>query len=82
MFLLPPVGVKATRPKPFAVHSPWSRGSSRRTPQATIEEAELAASALLALTGFGYRDAARTLKAMAETATSRRRTCRPHEAAQ
>ena len=43
------------------------------TPQATIEEAELTASALLALTGAGYREAAQTLKAMAETATRRRR---------
>ena len=38
----------------------------------TIEEAGLAA-ALIALTGAGYQEAVQTLKAMAETATSRRR---------
>jgi hypothetical protein len=39
----------------------------------TIEEAALAASCLVALPGAGYREAAPTLKAMAEKATSRRR---------
>ena len=42
----------------------------------TIEEAGLAASALIALTGAGYQEAVQTLKAMAETATSRRRAQR------
>jgi hypothetical protein len=38
-------------------------------PDATIEDAGLAASCLIALPGSGYREAAQTLKAMAETAT-------------
>jgi hypothetical protein len=36
-------------------------------------EAALAASYLVALPGAGYREAAKTLKALAETATRRRR---------
>jgi NAD(P)H-dependent FMN reductase len=39
----------------------------------TIEEAALAASSLVALTGVGHQEAAATLRAMAERATSRRR---------
>jgi hypothetical protein len=39
----------------------------------TIEEAALAATGLVALPGAGYGNAAHTLKAMAETATRRRR---------
>ena len=42
-------------------------------PQATIEEAALAASCLAALPGVGYPEAAQTLKAMAERASRRRR---------
>ena len=42
-------------------------------PAATIEEAGLAASALLALTGAGYQEAVQTLRAMSERATRRRR---------
>jgi hypothetical protein len=42
-------------------------------PDATIEEAALAASNLVALTGVGYQEAAQTLRAMAERATRRRR---------
>jgi hypothetical protein len=42
-------------------------------PAATIEEASLAASCLAALPGAGYAQAAQALKAMAETATRRRR---------
>jgi hypothetical protein len=42
-------------------------------PEATIEEAALAAASLVALTGVGYLEAAQTLKAMAERATRRRR---------
>jgi hypothetical protein len=41
--------------------------------QATIEEVALATSALIALPGIGYREAAQTLQAMAERATRRRR---------
>jgi hypothetical protein len=40
---------------------------------ATIEEAALAASSLVAMTGVGHEEAAQTLRAMAERATSRRR---------
>jgi hypothetical protein len=39
----------------------------------TVEEAALAASSLIAVTGVGYREAAQTLQAMAERATRRRR---------
>jgi hypothetical protein len=42
-------------------------------PDATIEEAALAASSLIALAGVGYSEAAQTLRALAERATSRRR---------
>ena len=42
-------------------------------PAATIEDAGLAASSLIALTGASYEEAAQTLRAMAERATSRRR---------
>lgn len=42
-------------------------------PGATIEEANLAAASLAALPGAGYAQAAQALKAMAETATRRRR---------
>jgi hypothetical protein len=42
-------------------------------PDVTIEEAALAASSLVALTGVGYQEAAQTLRAMAERATRRRR---------
>ena len=40
---------------------------------ASIEEAALAASSLIALTGAGYQEAVQTLRAMAERATRRRR---------
>jgi hypothetical protein len=40
----------------------------------TVEEAALAASSLIAVTGVGYREAAQTLQAMAERATRRRPT--------
>jgi hypothetical protein len=43
-------------------------------PAATIEEAALAASCLAALAGDRYQDAALSLRAMAERATSRRRS--------
>ena len=42
-------------------------------PAVTIEEAALAASSLVALTGASYEEATLTLRAMAERATSRRR---------
>jgi len=43
-------------------------------PDATTEEAALAASSLIALTGVGYQEAEQTLRAMAERASSRRRS--------
>ena len=42
-------------------------------PDATIEEAALAAACLVALTGGAYEEARATLGAMSETASSRRR---------
>ena len=42
-------------------------------PAVRIEEAALAASSLVALTGPGYEEAAQTLRAVAERASSRRR---------
>ena len=51
----------------------WLRRLLEEHPDATIEEAALAASCLVALPGAGYGEAAQTLKAMAESATRRRR---------
>jgi hypothetical protein len=51
----------------------WLQRLLEEHPDLTIEEAGLAASCLTALPGSGYREAAQTLKAMAETATRRRR---------
>jgi hypothetical protein len=42
-------------------------------PDVTTEEAALAAASLVALTGGAYEEARATLRALAETATSRRR---------
>jgi hypothetical protein len=52
----------------------WLLRYLEEQPRATIEEAVLAASCLAALPGARFREAAQTLKTMAETATSRRRT--------
>ena len=52
----------------------WLMRYLEEHPDVTIEEAVLAASSLLALTGVGYQEAAQTLRAMAERATSRRRS--------
>jgi len=46
---------------------------ARGAPELTIEEAALAASCLVALPGARYGEAVAALKAMAETATRRRR---------
>jgi hypothetical protein len=51
----------------------WLQRLLEEHPDPTIEEAALAASCLVALPSAGYREAAQTLKAMAETATRRRR---------
>ena len=51
----------------------WLQRLLEEHPDLTIEEAALAASCLVALPGAGYLEAAQTLKAMAERATSRRR---------
>lgn len=53
----------------------WLRRLLEEHPDVTIEEAALAASCLVALPGASYREAAQTLKAMAETATRCRRAC-------
>jgi hypothetical protein len=50
----------------------WLHRLLEEQPDLTIEEPALAASCLVALPGVGYREA-QTLKAMAETATRRRR---------
>jgi hypothetical protein len=51
----------------------WLRRYLEEDPQATVEEAALVASSLIALTGACYQEAVQTLKAMAERATRRRR---------
>jgi hypothetical protein len=56
------------------VASRWLLRLLEEDPHATIEEAVLAASSLISLTGVAHREAAQTLRAMAERATSRRRT--------
>ena len=55
------------------IASRWLLRYLEEDPHATIEEAALAASSLVALTGVAYQEAAQTLRAMAEKATSRRR---------
>jgi hypothetical protein len=52
----------------------WLLRYLEEDPHATIEEAVLAASCLAALTGVGHQEATGTLRAMAERATSRRRS--------
>jgi hypothetical protein len=51
----------------------WLQRLLEEHPDVTIDEAALAASCLIALPGAAYPEAAQTLKAMAETATRRRR---------
>jgi hypothetical protein len=51
----------------------WLLRYLEQDPHATIEEAALAAASLVALTGVAHQEAAQTLRAMAERATSRRR---------
>jgi hypothetical protein len=51
----------------------WLQRLLEEHPDATIDGAALAASCLVALPGAGYGEAAQALKAMAETATRRRR---------
>ena len=52
----------------------WLLRYLEEDPHATIEEAALAASSLVALTGVGHQEATEALRAMAERATSRRRS--------
>ena len=47
----------------------WFQRYLEEHPAATIEEATLAASSLVALTGASYQEATQTLRAMAERAT-------------
>jgi hypothetical protein len=56
------------------VASRWLLRYLEEDPHATIEEAALAASSLVALTGVAHEEATQTLRAMAERATSRRRS--------
>jgi hypothetical protein len=51
----------------------WLLRLLEEQPNVTIEEAALAASCLVALTGARYEEAGLTLRAMAERASSRRR---------
>ena len=51
----------------------WLLRYLEEDPHATIDEAVLAASSLAALTGVPHEDAAQSLRAMAERASSRRR---------
>ena len=51
----------------------WLLRYLEEDPEATIEEAALAASSLIALTGVAYRESGSDVKAMAERATRRRR---------
>ena len=51
----------------------WLQRYLEEHPEATIEEAALAASSLMALSGTSYQEAAQTLRAVAARATSRRR---------
>ena len=55
------------------VSARWLLRYLEEHPSVTIEEAALAASSLIALTGASYEEAATTLRAMAERASSRRR---------
>jgi len=52
----------------------WLLRYLEEDPHATIEEAALATGCLVALPGVGYEETARTLRAMAERASSRRRS--------
>jgi hypothetical protein len=52
----------------------WLRLYLQADPEATIEQATLVASCLGALPTGSFQEAMQTLRAMAETATSRRRT--------
>jgi hypothetical protein len=58
------------------VASRWLLRFLEEDPHATIDEAALAASSLIALTGVAHEEATRTLRAMSERATSRRRADR------
>jgi hypothetical protein len=51
----------------------WLQRYLEEHPDVTIEEAGLAASCLLALSGASYQQAVETLRAMAERASRRRR---------
>jgi hypothetical protein len=60
--------------KDRSARSGWRSRRLDEHPGATIEEAALVASCLIALPGVGYREAEQTLRAMVERAASRRRT--------
>ena len=50
----------------------WLLRYLEEDPAGTVEEAALAASSLIALTGAGYQEAVQTLRAMAERVIRRR----------
>jgi hypothetical protein len=60
-------------PRHPRVAARWLLRYLEEHPEATIEEAALAASSLAALPGVGFGEAAQTLKALAERASRRRR---------
>jgi hypothetical protein len=60
-------------PRHPRVAARWLLRFLEEHPTATIDEAALTASSLIALTGASYEEAAQTLRAMAEGASSRRR---------
>ena len=55
------------------VASRWLLRLLEEDPHATIDEAALAASSLVALTGVAHEEAAETLRVMSERASSRQR---------
>jgi hypothetical protein len=62
-----------TQPCHPRIAARWLLRYLEEDPAATVEEAALAASSLIALTGAGYQEAVQTLRAMAERASRRRR---------
>jgi hypothetical protein len=70
------VALKDPRRHP-RVAARWLLRLIEEQPDVTIEEAALAVASPVALTGGAYQEASATLRAMTETATSRRRSRGP-----
>jgi len=64
---------EGSAPASARVAARWLQRLLEEHPDATIEEAALAAACLVALPGAGYCEAAQTLKVISETATRRRK---------